>query len=168
MGELSRILAWQGPHRGRFAVALIVILLAAALAGIGTASPAYAYTCSWRSATYTHPDGVAKVSFRFGPSCSDGRSHIEGTIYDTLCDGRTAVVEFDGQRYRTQLPVGWEHFLDLTYRASNGCGSNSTFSGWALSASGASSTAWRLDSVLYAKNNNFNCCSSKYFRSMSG
>ena len=165
---MSRTIGRLGHLRRRLTVALTGILLAVAMVGFGPASPANAFTCSWVSASYTHPDGVARVSFRWCANGSDGRSHIEGTLYDTLCDSRMAVVEFDGYTYQTYSPPGWKKILEKDYRASNGCGSSSTFNGTGTNRSYGPS--WKLDTVLYARNNNTipNCCSTKYYRTMSG
>jgi hypothetical protein len=103
-------------------LALAAASASTALVGVVvTAESAQAYTCSWSSAYID--DGSASMSIRVGRYCSDGLSHVTGTIWDDKCDGRGARSEirfYNGDNlvwYRREWP-----------QASNGCGTSSTFS----------------------------------------
>ena len=103
--------------------AALVGLTAAATAGVAvsTASPAMAYTCNW---SYVYlDDGSSSASVNVGRNCSDGRSHIYGTVWDDKCDGRRA--ELWLRFYNGNNLVPYRHEYPA---AGNGCGSSASYS----------------------------------------
>jgi hypothetical protein len=119
------------------------VLMTAALASAAVlvvSSPAQAYTCSRGiSKTVYHDHGVAKVNINFRASCTDGRVHWDGVVYDTLCDGRAA---------RTFLMSPWTPipgspaFESPVYTTSNGCGTSSSFKGSSNSPGADAADIW--------------------------
>lgn len=112
--------AARGVAHRRLLTLLAALLLAGAICVSG-ASEAQAYTCSWRNTSLN--DGSASASISFGRNCSDGLSHVSGTVRDISCDGRSARLLlrfFNGGNvfpYRAEEPS-----------ATNGCGTSATFS----------------------------------------
>jgi hypothetical protein len=106
----------------RFGVAVVAAGVTAAAIGVVGASEADAYSgCSTSSAQLN--DGSAAMSITVQRYCSDGRSHIFGTLSDIKCDARSArgTIKF------------WNGDYLIAYRieypdATNGCGTSATFS----------------------------------------
>jgi hypothetical protein len=128
---------------------MVGAVLAAALAVLGTASPAQAVTCSYRHQEWTHPHGVVRVAFNYAMQCSDGRAHVNGTIYDILCDARRAVANFSVYDYHGRPP---DYYYRLFYKptyASNGCGTSSTF---VFDGSSPGTSGWKIEAEMYSEN----------------
>jgi hypothetical protein len=103
-------------------VGAVAVLAMVATAMLAAAGPAQAYTCSG-GRTISVVGDVSRTTITFYPHCSDGRSHWNGTVWDTRCDGRAArVVLVANQAYGYWQ---WDH----GYNAGNGCGSSATYSG---------------------------------------
>jgi hypothetical protein len=104
-------------------LASVVAVVAMVAAGVlVVAGPAQAYTCSG-GRTITVTGDVSRTTITFYPQCSDGKSHWNGTLWDTRCDARSARVGLvANQRYGYWQ---WDH----GYNAGNGCGSSSTYAG---------------------------------------
>src|SRR5215475_10806401 len=114
------------PRRRRSVVWLIAALLGAGVSAVIGASPAQAATCTnWRSQTIT--GDVSKVTFSFSNNCSDGLSHITGTVYDTKCDSRQAKAVIVVMRVPL-IGAAYEMW-SKTAQVDGGCGNNSTFIG---------------------------------------
>jgi hypothetical protein len=108
------------PTMRRRGTTVIAALALMTIFGMGTATQAMAYTCSWNSVYLD--DGSASATVNVGRYCSDGRAHLYGTIWDDLCDGRRAelMLRFhngDRPAYRFQYP-----------QAGNGCGTSASYS----------------------------------------
>jgi hypothetical protein len=144
-------------HRNwsRLAVRAAVVALLATVP-LTAARPAQAHSCAGaRSLSYTHYQGVARVSLTFYPECSDNQSHWHGTLYDTLCDKREA---------RVSLVANWEGTFaqwEGGGSAGNGCGSSATFTGTRPSIVDYSPASWELRVILKACN--FWGCSNNDF-----
>ncbi|HEX6362515.1 MAG TPA: hypothetical protein VFZ93_06160, partial [Albitalea sp.] len=110
----------------RRAAALMAALVATtALIVVGApAARAQSYTCpEYGAQTIELNDGSASATIYVSKDCSDGRSRFSGVVRDIHCDARGARLWmrfFNGDHlfpYRAEEPS-----------ASNGCGSESTFS----------------------------------------
>lgn len=83
----------ENRRRNRLGVLLAALLLGASGAVVGLAGPASAAVCDTISAGYTHPDGVARVTFTATKDCSNHTTRVYGTLYDTSCDNRSVHLE---------------------------------------------------------------------------
>jgi hypothetical protein len=134
------VLSTVGSVRARRSVAVLLATAAAAGLGIASAGEASAYTCP-SSSTRTISDGSAGMTITVKRFCSDGLSHITGTIRDEKCDGRSAYGQirfYNGDNvvwYRREWP-----------ESTNGCGNSATFS------YGSSNDNPRIWAYVYAAN----------------
>jgi hypothetical protein len=83
----------ENRRRSRVGVLLAALLLGASGAVVSLASPASAAVCDTISAGYTHPDGVARVTFTATKDCSNHTTRVYGTLYDTSCDSRSVYLD---------------------------------------------------------------------------
>jgi hypothetical protein len=114
------------------------------------AAPAQAYTCSGTRHVRVNGD-VSQLDYYFSPSCSDGRSHIWGTIYDVACDSRQAYGFMSIQHQ--ELPHSpWYAVWNTEVHADNGCGTSSTFSRSGPVPLTYPYTRWRVESFTWAEN----------------
>jgi hypothetical protein len=110
----------------RAAIALSVTVTGALFISIPAAQ---AYTCSARQqGIYYNSGGVSHASLTVLSTCSDGRLHFYGVIYDDKCDARAGDIALVGD----PLDLGpGGYYQDWGYNAfaGNGCGTHSSFSG---------------------------------------
>jgi hypothetical protein len=108
-----------GRPRARRPITLLLALLALAapLMVVGTASPAAAADCNVLSSSWTHKDGVSKISGLRISNCGS-YTIIKMTVHDLKCDGRSAI----GSVERTSDS-------DIRrFTNSKGCGTSQAFS----------------------------------------
>jgi hypothetical protein len=138
----------------KFSRVLLPAIIATSALVVGVA-PAHAHDCG---GPYLHAvSPVARADFVWDPWCSDGRAFIGyGSVEDTSCDGRSAIVRFDvydrtasGDRWLWNSP---------TFQATNGCGNWASFPDQRPPSPGT--TGWRLRVLLKACNSA--SCSSLY------
>jgi hypothetical protein len=122
-------------------VAVAAVSATTALVGIAaTAGGAQAYSCSTSNTRYIS-DGSAGMTITVARFCSDGLSHVTGTMYDEKCDARSSygtIRFYNGDNtvwYRREFP-----------EATNGCGTSSSFS------YGSSNNNPRVYASVYAAN----------------
>lgn len=97
------------PRPRRLAAVLAMTLLTSSILVAGAAAPASAFTCgSWHSFSFTHRDGVARTEGRYSRNCTDAVVYVEGTVWDTLNDDRSAraQVVYDNGRKSTWAIAG--------------------------------------------------------------
>lgn len=106
------------PRARRPIVLLLALLtLAAPLMVIGSASPAGAADCNVLSSSWSHKDGVTRISGLRISNCGS-YTIIKMTVHDTKCDGRSAIASVE----RTSDS-------DIRrFENSKGCGTSQTFS----------------------------------------
>jgi hypothetical protein len=110
------------------------IVLAAGLVTAGgvilgsTAAQASSYSCLYSKAVSLYNQGgVSHVSMTANWQCSDGRFHASGTLYDDLCDHRSARLVLTANGYLLPDQEYYDQW-DWGANAGNGCGTYSTFS----------------------------------------
>jgi hypothetical protein len=124
-------------------VITIAAFVLSATAAVAMSPPAQAYTCSG-GRTITVTGDVSRTTITFYPECSDNRSHWNGTLWDTKCDGRSARVSMvANQRYGYWQ---WEH----GYTAGNGCGSGASYSGSDASVIDYAGSSWIVEVAVGA------------------
>jgi hypothetical protein len=113
-------------HTARTVSILMATMLSVCLLQV-VAGPAQAYTCNQSvSRTETHRyGGVAKVTINFKADCSDGLTHWDGVLYDTLCDARAARVGL----ISPWTPIPGSPAFEWGATNGNGCGTSSSFGG---------------------------------------
>jgi hypothetical protein len=139
---------WRLRRRAAIRVGVAMLLLSAAMV-LGQAAPAQAYTCSrWYHVRVD--SGVSVLDFNFSPQCSDGLSHINGTLYDTACDARQAqgFIAVEG----LLVPGGYGSQWNVQAHVDNGCGTSNTISRSGPIPGQWPYQGWRVHSFTYAKN----------------
>lgn len=107
------------PRLRKRTVALAVVL--GLLPVIGLAAPAQAASCSgWR--LYYLDAGPAAASVWISDTCSDGRIHLDGTVYDESCDNRTARLNLRFWEDGDLNGVFWPYRTENVY--AGGCGTS--------------------------------------------
>jgi hypothetical protein len=122
------------------AVAVMTMVAAGILAAAG---PAQAYSCSGGH-TISVVGDVSRTTITFYPQCSDGKSHWNGTLWDTKCDGRSARLSLVANQAYGYWQ--WAH----AYNAGNGCGSSSTYVGSDRSVIAYAGSSWSVEVAVGA------------------
>lgn len=78
---------------------------------------------SQKTWNWIHKDGVARIEININRQCSDGDVHVNGFLYDNLCDNRAAGAQFD---LYGVFPYG--HIRPPEVKAGGGCGTSVFFS----------------------------------------
>jgi hypothetical protein len=143
-----RIVAWSRRAKVTLGVFAATFILPAVVA-VGVAAPAQAYSCSsWSYVSMS--SGVSELDYNFAPRCSDGQSHVYGTVYDTSCDGRQAQ---GFMQVETVPEIGspWQVWLKSA-AVDNGCGNYTTFTGSGPEPATSSGQTWRVHACTWAQN----------------
>ena len=122
---------WTPTHRRLTGLLTAVITVAALLVVTAPAAQAQEYTCPNHTARVIElNDGAVSATINVVKDCSDGLSRFDGVVRDISCDGRSAYLWLDFAN-----PDAWINQWGgaRTYRsenpsATNGCGSQATFS----------------------------------------
>jgi hypothetical protein len=136
---------------GRRMVALAVgALLAQAALAVVLGPAAQAATCTTRvheSSVQDTQSPTVRVRYDFAPECSDGRSKMSGTVWDTACDQRAAQIQY--WIYDKTSSGSWRQIDYGFANTDNGCGTSSSFTHYRNSPG---SVGWRLKVQIKACN----------------